>query len=597
MRRLAFCLALVPLLALGACGAEEITHPLPETGPDCTSDADCGAYVCADNGLCYGDCGYDAQCSDSFECDSRSNRCVPEDGGNPSLDTGIDTGADAGIGDDTGSDTGTPGECASGVVCQRTNDCAGSGLDFPTCVEGCCVGGTPPETPCAAHLDACSSETQTTTDFFCNLETGQCLTRCDLDSADDTGSEDCPMNSYCLGELEVEDPLEFNGVCLPGDCDSNIFDPASCDGTGTCLPVGNGASYCISGGTGEEGSACNQAVADDGSQPASDICGPGLLCFQSECITPCNLRDGDDGCTDSACIEAFDTTPRNQPGVCGEECEAFSTGACGEGELCSPILGRRGLQTWMCVTADGDELAEGDACGEADTYCVEGTICVDAECLPLCLPAPDSEACAEGELCTPSTIGGLGFCQESCEPWPRRPAEYGCVNGDDTCLPFVFEEDEVAEEIFGVCMDDEGFAAGGEGCSNHGFLGGDCEDFAVCLAMEEGAAAECLPLCEPFNGEDDCGDGTCSGVQPLVGQQNFSFCLPDPQAGAIGDRCTDETLPCAADDSICLDLGAGAVCLAVCREGMTDCDELGGTCETGGLNPDVVPMYMGLCAL
>jgi hypothetical protein len=117
----------------------------------------------------------------------------------------------------------------------------------------------------------------------------------------------------------------------------------------------------------------------------------------------------------------------------------------------------------------------------------------------------------------------------------------------------------------------------------------------VCLSLEEGAASECLPLCEPF-GDDQCGSGnTCSGIPPLVGQLNFSFCMSDPQPGNIGDRCTEEGIPCAADHSICLDVGAGPSCLAVCRDGFDDCSDVGGTCETGALNPDVVPPYMGLC--
>jgi len=87
-----------------------------------------------------------------------------------------------------------------------------------------------------------NSDTQTTADFFCDTGAGQCFTKCDYDSADDTQSSDCPLNSYCLSELTAVEPGEFNGACLPGDCDSNIFDPAACDEVGTCRPIGNGAS-------------------------------------------------------------------------------------------------------------------------------------------------------------------------------------------------------------------------------------------------------------------------------------------------------------------------------------------------------------------
>ncbi len=170
--------------------------------------------------------------------DSPTDEAEPD-----AVDAFVDTapgdadGRDAGGGEDT-----PPDWCASGVSCIRTSDCAGSGLDFPQCLDGCCVGGDAPTLPCSAPLDRCVSDAQTTEDFFCDVEREQCLARCDFDDADDTRSSDCPLNSYCLIELTGVGAREFNGLCIPGDCDSNIFDDEACDGTGTCFPVGNGAS-------------------------------------------------------------------------------------------------------------------------------------------------------------------------------------------------------------------------------------------------------------------------------------------------------------------------------------------------------------------
>ena len=475
--------------------------------------------------------------------------------------------------------------------------------DLPADVEPDAEPDILPDAPvggCIGHLDACDSETETTDDFFCDTEAGQCIARCDFDTADDTRSADCPLNSYCLVELTVDDLPGLNGVCSPGDCESNIFDPEACDGTGTCLPVGNGASFCIPAGTASEGGACNTV---EESPPASDICSPGLLCFEGSCITPCDL--GDD-CGGLECVSAFDVTPRNRPGVCGTECPEFSGGSCAEGESCRIVSGRFGINAWMCLEVGDSTIVEaGEDCSSEGVECADGTICVGtddvggAECASICDPlgesAGDYATCvAEGVVCTPSALSGFGFCQEACTPYPRGPGSYGCDEDSDTCLPFVSRDDRPVEPL-GFCTDDDGFAAAYEDCSNDGFHGGDCADFAVCLALEEGGTSECLPLCEPF-GDDQCGSGnTCSGIPPLVGQLNLSFCITDPQPGDIGDPCTEEGLPCAADHSICLDMGSGPTCLGVCRAGFGDCDSFGLTCNTADLNPDVVPSYMGLC--
>jgi hypothetical protein len=572
MRNLTFLSLCVFTLAFAACGDEDSVT----LGADCASTDECDRGQLCEGGVCV----TDSSGSDTGTTDTGTDTS----GDTPTLDVGV------------GTDT-SPGECASGIECVRTSDCAG--LENGQCIAECCVEGTPPVgDACSGHLDACTSDTQTTDDFFCDADEGQCLQRCDFDTADDTQSADCPLNSYCLSELTVEDPDALNGVCIPGDCDSNIFDTDACDGTGSCFPVGNGASYCIEGGTAGEGDECN-TITD--SQPASDICGPGMLCFQGECIVPC--QTGEDGCDDLDCVSAFDVTPRNRPGVCGTECPEFSGGSCGEGESCSIIPGRFGINAWMCIEVDPDAttVGAGEDCSSASVECEGGTICIGtddvggAECASICDPVGESDAefasCIdEAEVCTPSALSGFGFCQEGCEPYPRGPGSYGCDEGSNTCLPFVSRDDRPVEPL-GFCTGDEGFAAAYEECSNDGFLGGDCLDFAVCLALEEGDASACLPLCEPF-GDDQCGSGnTCSGIPPLVGQLNFSFCMADPQPGNIGDRCAEEGVPCAADHSICIT----ETCLAVCRDGFDDCAEFGGTCDTGSLNPDVVPPYMGLC--
>ncbi len=923
----------------------------------------------------------------------------------PTPDAGTDTSTE-----DTGTDTtDTTTEPDAELVCEggapecvRLSDCADAGFNNPACVEGCCEEqSVNVDPPCAGHLTECSTAEQTTDDFFCDTDAGQCLQRCDFDSASDTQSADCPLNSYCLSELNNVEEDALAGVCVPGDCESNIFDPEACGGTGTCLAVGNGASYCIDAGTAGEGDACD-TIADN--QPASDICQPGSLCYGGECINPCDRRNGDDDCTEEGdeCLGVYDTTPRNQPGLCGVSCAPFSRDECGEG-ICAPVFGRFGINGWACAPAVEGALDLGADCSADGAECAEGLICITVaegvqECLQACDPIGDSDiptaACPggaaggevlfeafgfsttteyatvdagdygvevraaadgsfiaglnlevedgtaasavvtideegavqaftlddftpeddlpaqglrvvhashragavdvyvaelivaglvpgdyieaavaagdygffrnefttveagtvyrakdngvdgayvaadavpadaddlalriyhgalgapavdifvcenttgdfttdcfgeeaiveglvegaffpadgfaelnaadsaglvvwgaeagtandvfswefpaldaaaayqvtayngdgiqlaadvlptetgdgeaivifqsfgpdaidatitagpveeavvfgdsssgddsayievpegdygiavvtadetwlwsdfwtveEGDLatifaadtaegptffgtyddfdspdegqgsiravhaadgpevivtfpgeadtvCTPSAVSGFGFCQEACTPFPRRVGDYGCDDETNTCLPFVSRDDRPVEPA-GYCNEDEGTVGAGGECTNPGFLGGDCADFAVCLDDDAGNS-ECLPLCEPF-GDAPCAAyddfSTCSGIPPLVGQLNFSFCI-DAQAGNIGDRCTEEGLPCAADHSICLDMGSGPQCLGVCRAGFDDCAPYEQQCNTGDLNPDVVPTYMGLC--
>lgn len=206
-----------------------------------------------------------------------------------------------------------------------------------------------------------------------------------------------------------------------------------------------------------------------------------------------------------------------------------------------------------------------------------------------------------GQVCAPSAINGMGFCNESCEPYPRTGGGgYDCESEGDACIPIVTRRDRPVLPV-GVCSADTGTVAAFGSCSTVGQLGGDCRDFAACLADTEAAVTgECLPLCEPFSAQENaCASGTCSGVPPLLGQLNFSFCLEDAQPGNAFDRCDEPGLPCAQDGTLCIATtqGGQATCLPICRAGFDDCSGFAGnrTCRTGQLNPEVVPTFMGLC--
>lgn len=199
-------------------------------------------------------------------------------------------------------------------------------------------------------------------------------------------------------------------------------------------------------------------------------------------------------------------------------------------------------------------------------------------------------------VCVPGGQAEFGTCREACDPYPRGAGSYGCDEETDTCVPFEIRRDRVVAPL-GYCGVDEGFAGPWDDCSNTGFFGQDCEDYAACL--DRTGESLCHPLCEPY-GERGCAEEeTCDGDQVIRGRLSRSWCLQDPQPGNHGDRCTETGLACGEDLTLCLDLQeTGPVCRRVCRAGYDDCADIEGSrCDTANLNANVVPSHMGFCTI
>ena len=346
--------------------------------------------------------------------------CSEDPAKSSETDTGADTTADTGTTDTGTADTALDtievdtSDTGGAISCTRTADCETQlGVGF-ICESGVCVEQLLPD-PCAADGQECTDPASQQTDEFVCVEetagaTAVCRQLCNADTADETGSQDCPLNTFCF-DVGATSASGLTGACTPGDCDTNIFDDAACDGVGTCFPVGHGASFCIGAGTAIEGEPCGLDTTT--TPPDSDTCAPGLLCSNSVCVAPCNRTNGNADCTGGlTCLAAFDFTPRNRPGLCGTACDAFSVGQCPTDETCQPFLGRAGVNIWACVASTGDTTFGPDEICDATGTCEEGYLCVGAEtdaggntisrCTQLC----DTEAELAGE--SPCGSAGAG---------------------------------------------------------------------------------------------------------------------------------------------------------------------------------------------
>jgi hypothetical protein len=338
---------------------------------------------------------------------------------------------DGGNGDGGGSDSdaetdGSAPVCEGGeTACSRDRDCLEAGLTGFTCEAGCCVeDNTLP--PCTRPGATCESDDQTTDSFVCDTGVGVCLARCADATTDETQGTNCPpnTNSFCFQTNEVDPPVNevtgdlLDGICIPGDCTTGFNeagepDPSVCDGVTsifgenpvcaggacTCLPFGNGASYCAAGGSKQLGETCGSTD--------TDLCEGGLACELGLCVEPCLLgaegtcADGGPLCPEGetcTCLDVTDTSGTNRPGVCSVECDPFSANSCTEGSQCTPIWGRFGLNGWICRPTDSDSpIAIGEACNPTEGVfgtCVEGALCLSEDA-----DVPDVGTCSS--ICDP----------------------------------------------------------------------------------------------------------------------------------------------------------------------------------------------------
>ena len=330
-------------------------------------------------------------------------------GGGGGTDLGADISGDGGDTPDSGGDTGG-NRCGTATPCTGNQECTREEY----CDDGCCRARDIPET-CSQAGQECSGPSWSTLNFVCSMPegggVGECLERCETDGPLSTDDHGCPTGLWCLdsGDPVVNEAAGayLDGACVPGDCNDSCFavagdctesDLYTCsDGAGTCYAIGNDASFCIEAGTQAEGEDCN---ATSLSGEPGTLCAAGRMCYNGTCVAPCVYGTDTKAavCTDGECLPVFDHTGDNTPGVCGDECTAFSDGECAEGFACTWNIGffSGSVTGWACSELSSDTLAgNGEECD----------------------PDGATSTCGEGLWCIPTIEDdAVGTCQQVCDP-------------------------------------------------------------------------------------------------------------------------------------------------------------------------------------
>ena len=259
--RLPQTLGLLVAVALAACGGKLPGPGDLDGGPDagligvpCQFDQDCQPtgkapnYLCGADGGCQESCLL-AGCPSTPQCNTKSGRCDPRDGG---VGGGGDGGADG------GSDAGTV--AASDTLCKTCSvsaDCHAGGLCVQNsahtetfCTQDCTSAGCPSGYLCTVD--------RTGTKHQCYPSSGDCSpadggTAGDPDggpTTDPTTPSDNPDGCGFCGTCKVNNDCASGSVCVNGgcvapctsylDCAFQIALLASC-----AVPAGFTEKYCL----------------------------------------------------------------------------------------------------------------------------------------------------------------------------------------------------------------------------------------------------------------------------------------------------------------------------------------------------------------
>jgi hypothetical protein len=291
---------------------------------------------------------------------------------------------------------------------------------------------------------------------------------CNLDCELATNDDGCPICA-CAGEGEGEGEGEGAGECLS---DADCRDGQFCALEESCPPCVNGDPACDV--------ACTLKGTCVDIQPdpcAAVLCAPDTICLVDENGNPqcIPVNDGcrsDDECGPNAFCDFS---------LCGQRPDGSNGGGSD-----APIA--------PCDVGFCHEIDPGSC---ANVFCGPGSICVETDVGPQCVPSNDG--CQADSDCGPNA-----HCEQVCSPDPNCPM---C----DVCF------------LQGICVDD--------GCPAL------CGPGSQCVIHDDGSVG-CEPIVPPTpecTSDDQCANGAVCNAADV--------CLPNPACGPNSSGlvvCTDE---------------------------------------------------------
>lgn len=294
-------------------------------------------------------------------------------------------------------------------------------------------------------------------------------------------------------------------------CSSNVADESGAETSGSS--GGGVGSSSTSGSVDPSDPGTTLPATSGGSSSGSDDSTTSSIAWETE--------GADEGyATTSGCGFTCPQPPGGSGGNPGFEC-SFTDQDCGEGERCAPWANDGG-STWnalRCVPTDANPDGLGETCQVEGSHvsgvdsCDVGLWCgpedavdkleLSGTCHQLCNAGP----CPVGETCVVPGLGGIGVCQETCDPID------GACPGTQACMPAGFGfACHVAEP---KSLEGECFAA------SHCAAGSVCIDAPQC--GDDGESC-CVPYCDLD--APDCPDGqTCADFgSPLPAHENVGYC-------------------------------------------------------------------------
>ncbi len=586
----------------GACAGIDQTATLCDDGLPCTKDTCDGKAGCAHANQ-EGACDDGNPCTEGDQCASGS--CAP---GAAAKDCNCKANADCAAKEDGNLCNGTlycdfsasqptckvnpatvvvcndsaDGDCAKNTCNAKSGSCAmvavadgkACNADDSACTSGdVCKAGK-----CAAGASLDCNDKNPCTDDACDPAIG-CVglanqATCDADGSPCTVADNCANKVCGPGATMVCDDANPCTVdaCDPkvGGCVSAAQLGACSDGDPCTLFDSCKAGACAGG---------SAKVCDDGNPCTADLCDKQSgACTQSPKAGPCS--------DNSACTLGDE---------CGNgACVAGKPATCDDGNTCT--IDGCDAASGKCTTAaadgpcnDGDACTAGDSClatgckpGVA-TVCNDNNSCTTDSCNPadgLCVYAPTSAICDDGNACTAGEACSGGVCK----------------GGQWTCACTVANEAQKCNDN-NACTDDKCVATSTKlECKNLAKSGGTCSDNNPCTLNDTCSAGQCqgngavdcddkepctIDACNPANGACTHAPGgdVCNDNNPCT---TIDKCQNGACVGSAPKACDDGKL--CTTDSCNTTTGA---CLAAANT--VPCDD-GSACTTGDTCKD------GACA-